>query len=667
MPSSYKQAIRGFAMTHRSLVACAGLALACPAHADDTPPSATGDDLLLVADIPMVYSASRRAQRIDQLSVPVSVVSNDDIRYRGVNSIPELLTMVPGVDVLRIDRNRHALGVRGLHHEFGDRTLVLINGRNAASVIVGGPDFGAMPVLVGDIERIEVVRGPGGAVWGANALNGVVNIITRKPEDSHGIAASTTLNEFGDTYSQVRVGRKGENAAFRFSFGYEDFESSDDAIANDTITARDFARTYRLDAEGVYGLNSDTKLRAGVAFAHTERGDFEFAQYWPMQDEVNDHVRLFARLERDFGEGTSAYVQWFGNFADEMRPSLFTATSMEQDIEGQITFDAGGGHTLGIGANVRMIHIDQTVLSAEDIIFPGGPFRESWFGGYVMDRWQVTERFALEGQVRGDVYSETTADWSARAAGIYSLDADADHTLRVSAAKAFRAPLLVLRRLTTQRLLVTAPPAPPIYGVNLVQPGDLDHERVYSLEAGYTGKLTDQLTLGVNTYYQRYTDLIGVRTLMAMPFVGDLTNIDDANAYGAEVELAWTLDKARLYAWYAYNAFDPVQFEQDTRSFRPAEHKIGLGARWHVTQDMTVNADYRYTSHTEGASADPRVSDTHRFDLALTHALFQGRGEVQIGVADLFDDTSNEVVTTGWLAPHETPGRSLFATVRIAF
>lgn len=652
------------------LVACSGLATGSPALGDEPPPDALDDDLLLVADMPMVYSASRRAQRIDQLSVPVSVVSNEDIRYRGVTSLPELLTMVPGVDVLRVDRNRHALGVRGLHHEFADRTLVLVNGRNAGSPLAGDPDFGSLPVLIGDIERIEVVRGPGGGVWGANALNGVVNIITRRPEDSHGVCASATINEFGDVYSQVRVGHKGEKAAFRFSFGYEDRESSDDAIADDSFTSRDFARVHRLDAEGVYGIDSDTRLRAGVAYSHTQRGDFEFVRYWPMQDEKIDHLRLFARLERDFGNGTTGYAQWFGNFASEDRPSLYSAQRLEHDLEAQVSFELDGGHTLGMGGNIRLIQMDQAVVSSEDLIFVGGPtFRESWIGAYITDRWEVTERFALEGQLRGDVYSETTADWSARVAAMYALDADKKHTLRLAGAKAFRAPLAALRGLTTQRDLVMTPPPPasPIYAATLLPPDDMDHERVYAVELGYTARLTDELTLSVNAYYQRYTDLIGVETLMATPYVGRLANIDGANAYGAELELAWTLERARLYGWYAYNAIDPDRWEQNLRAFRPSEHKVGLGARWHLTEDFTLNADYRFTSPAEGDSTDPRVRESHRLDLALTHALFHGRGEVQVGVADVFDDTRGPVVPSGWNMEHETPGRSLFATVRITY
>ena len=104
--------------------------------------------------------------------MPVSVLTAEEIRASGLTTLPELLALMPGVDVRRVDRTRYIVGVRGLMSMYSDRTLVLINTRNALNSVYGAPDWLSLPVLVSDIERIEVLRGSGGGVWVCQCLYG---------------------------------------------------------------------------------------------------------------------------------------------------------------------------------------------------------------------------------------------------------------------------------------------------------------------------------------------------------------------------------------------------------------------------------------------------------------------------------------------------------------
>ncbi len=179
----------------------------------------------------VVVSASRQAQQISELSVPVSVITADDIHHSGLTNIPEILQFSPSIDMLKLSRHRWAVGVRGLHEFISDRTLLLINGRSAESPLFGGTEYYTLPILMEDIERIEIVRGPGGAAWGANAFNGVINIITKKPEDVLGVFGSTSITEFGDSYTHLRWADKQDKWRWRISTGYEDLKNSDGAGA----------------------------------------------------------------------------------------------------------------------------------------------------------------------------------------------------------------------------------------------------------------------------------------------------------------------------------------------------------------------------------------------------------------------------------------------------
>ena len=180
-----------------------------------------------------VVSVSRRPQTIGNLSAPVSVITAEDIHYSGLTNIYEVLQFALGVDALQLDRNNYALGIRGLHEAFSDRTLTLIDGRPADNPVFGGSQFLRLPLLLQDVERIEVVRGPAGAAWGANALNGVINSITKQPKDCTGVQTSTQWNEFGDNYHHLRYADQKGPSTWRLSLGYEAQETSSDALHDD--------------------------------------------------------------------------------------------------------------------------------------------------------------------------------------------------------------------------------------------------------------------------------------------------------------------------------------------------------------------------------------------------------------------------------------------------
>src|SRR5208282_1838696 len=133
-----------------------------------------------------VTSVSKKEQKLSQVAAAIFVITQEDIRSSGALNIPDLLRMVPGLDVAQIDGSTWAISARGFNLQFANKLLVLIDGRAVYTPLFGGVNWDAQDIPLEDIERIEVIRGPGGAVWGANAVNGVINIITKKAEDTRG-------------------------------------------------------------------------------------------------------------------------------------------------------------------------------------------------------------------------------------------------------------------------------------------------------------------------------------------------------------------------------------------------------------------------------------------------------------------------------------------------
>ncbi len=629
-----------------------------------------------------VISASRQVQKIRELSVPVSVITAEDIHYSGLTSIPEILQFTPGIDVLRLSRSRYAIGVRGLHDFISDRTLTLVNGRIADSPLFGGSEFNRLPLLIDDIERIEVVRGPGGAAWGANAFTGVINIITKKPEDVLGTLASTTINEFGDSYTHLRRAEKQGKWSWRTSVGYEDFESSDETGAGRYVcnssalvkgligfsgySANDFMRNLLLDNEAIYNYSDRTNISFGVGYSHNEVGDWEFGGFHPGGNGWYETVRSYAKLDHEFENGATGYLQWFNNYSSSKVPTIMKWHSVQNDIEGQINFKAGNAHNVSMGGNLRFIRINTEQQDPQQMAYTPEPCDEQIAGAFFIDRWKATDRLTFEGQIRVDNYSETQTDWSTRLTSLYAIDEQKDHVLRFSFAKAFRAPLTALRKPVNQRV----PLGGGLYLFNVLKPiDDLENEETWSLEAGYTGRITNNLTLRADTYYQRFTKLIGytTTTIGGLPYYR-ADNVDGADSWGTELELSVQNKTGKLSTWYAYNDFKTDKSQQPIRAYMPAQHKVGLTGRLLLKDGWTLNTNYIFAGTTPTLNSDSTIFDvgsSHRLDLTIAKEFEKGKGELMFGVSDVFNKTNGPNFGIGQLSAHETPGRTFF--VRLLF
>jgi iron complex outermembrane receptor protein len=632
-----------------------------------------------------IVSASRLPTRPQHLSAPVTVITAEDILYSGATTVPEILQFAPGVDVRRLDRQRYAVGVRGLFGVFSDRTLVLIDGRPAMDPIYGTTHWENLPVLVEDIERIEIVRGPVGATWGANAFTGVINIITKKPDRCTGGLISTTISEFGDTYTHLRYGQTRGKWSWKASAGYEDVEDSDAAGAGkyisgvpammntlmgfDSFEARDWGRYWKFDTQAEYRSDDKTRCSFGAAHSSGQEGDYEFVGVFPRRDILTEYTRMFARMDHQFDEDSSTYVQWFGDYLDHHRRVVTDRTTyMENDLEGQFTFKPADAHTASVGGNIRWNRISaHNHSSTDEYLFDEDEYNEYWAGVFMIDRWSVTDRFTLESQLRLDNYSETTTDWSARLTALYAMDEQQNHIVRASFARAFRSPSVAVRRGSANYLQ-----APFIGGLFVTEPSpdNMDNEGSYSLEAGYTGRLEENLSLNVDGYYQRMERLIGVRNVTDMFGVTTSTfdNVNGATSWGAETSLTWQHKMGKITAWYAYNALVTDEFGQITRSFLPAEHKTGITSRLYLDKDWTFNTNYVFQNTIkmhEAVVEDPR--SFNRLDLTLSRKITEGNGYLMIGVADVLNKTTDPVTDSGYLTALETPGRTFFGRVQIKF
>jgi iron complex outermembrane receptor protein len=199
----------------RGFVCVIFILLFCAAAAAQDPADLTSKSLEELMNV-TVTTASKKEEKLFRTPAAIYVITQDEIRRSGMTSIPELLRLVPGLDVARIDGTKWAISARGFNGRFASQLLVMIDGRTVFTPQTSGVNWEVQNLMLEDVERIEVVRGPGGTLWGANAVNGVINIITKRAKDTQGglVVAGSGSEDRG--FGSLRYGgRIGDSAYYR--------------------------------------------------------------------------------------------------------------------------------------------------------------------------------------------------------------------------------------------------------------------------------------------------------------------------------------------------------------------------------------------------------------------------------------------------------------------
>lgn len=188
------------------MFALLGAVAAAPVGAADNSSRNFGDLSIEQLMNESVSSVSKKETRLFDSAAAVAVVSQEDIRRLGITSIPEALRLVPGLDVARISANEWAVSARGFNSEFANKLLVLVDGRAVYTPASGGVFWNAQDVVLEDLDRIEVIRGPGATLWGTNAVNGVINLTTKSAKETQGVLLSTAVGTEDRPAATVRYG-----------------------------------------------------------------------------------------------------------------------------------------------------------------------------------------------------------------------------------------------------------------------------------------------------------------------------------------------------------------------------------------------------------------------------------------------------------------------------
>ncbi|MGH7852324.1 MAG: TonB-dependent receptor plug domain-containing protein [Candidatus Binatia bacterium] len=492
-----------------------------------------------------ITSVAKKEQRVADTAAAIFVITQEDIRRSGATSIPEALRLAPGVTVSRVDGNSWAIGIRGFGNALSRSVLVLIDGRSVYTPLFAGVFWEVQDTLLEDIERIEVIRGSGGTIWGANAVNGVVNIITKSASETQGLLATAGGGSEEKGFGSLRYGGKiGQDFSYRvYGKGFR----------------RDAQFTPHLSdvddwQQGQGGFRTDWNLRERSSL--TIQGDI-YQGKAGMRDQVSSFSAPFSKIvEKDTDlSGMNLLGRWNRTLSDTSDFALqiyYDRTFRREprwrerrhtvDIDFQHRFKITERQELNWGLGYRYTS-DDTESVPTLVISPENRV-DNLFSAFlqdeivlVPDRWRLT----LGSKFEHNDYSGFEFQPSARV-----LWTPTEHqSLWASISRAVRTP----SRVDTDIAASVAPiPGMPLFA-RLLGNKNFVSETVLAYELGYRIKATDRFSVDLAAFYNSYDDLLSVETgalFLEPPLVPErlvlplqFDNNMKARVYGVEIAADW--------------------------------------------------------------------------------------------------------------------------------
>lgn len=352
-----------------------------------------------LADLPLeelmrieVTSASRKTQRLADVAASMHVVTADDIRSSGVRNIPEALRLVPGMDVAQISASRWGVSTRGFTGRYANKLLVLVDGRSVYSPMFSGVFWEAERVPLDNIDRIEVLHGPAGSIWGSNAVNGVINIITKSASETQGSFADTAAGDGGRQTLRLRHGGGAEDGG-HWRFGAM-ADRGDSGRGTNGMDANDAFRQAMADARWDRSWSADARSTLEAQFVRSQSNEQQidplyvapYAALLPARLRF-DRTMLAARHEQRLNAAMSVSLG-LSYAGERMRfENRVDARPTTLGSEASAVWRLDDAHELSFGGSLR--HLDVSANPSNWIVFNPPERRGFEWGVFAQDEWTL--------------------------------------------------------------------------------------------------------------------------------------------------------------------------------------------------------------------------------------------------------------------------------------
>ncbi len=636
-----------------------------------------------------VTSAAKKEQSVKETAASVFVITREDIHRSGVTSIPEALRLAPGVQVSRIDANKWAITTRGFNNQFVNMLLVMIDGRTVYSPTISGVYWDAQDTMLEDVERIEVIRGPGATLWGANAVNGVINIITRNAADTQGGLMVVGAGNEEKAYASLRYGMQlGDGAVGRVYLKYNNHDSfwSPEANRDAGDQWNSLRGGFRIDGNvsdqdnwtlqgDVY--QADENQLANYWVDPSDPASSPYAPYYvdPMvEDEIHaSGWNLLGRWEHVLASGSLASLQVY---YDHSRRAEAFSTQVHDilDLDFQHQFQPLRGHDVVWGLNYRYIRddFDNTFMASVTPESQG----TSLFSLFVQDEIELLTdklRLVLGSKFEHNEYTGLEIQPTVRLLWMATERA----TLWGAVSRAVRTPSRVERSSAIVfQILPGSDPFSPVvvygYGSDA-----FDSEKLLAYELGWRNQIRDNLALDLTLYYHDYEELETLEQQLSpegVPYLIFDNNLL-ADSRGAELSVDWQpLEWWRLQFGYSYFHIS-TELSVDS-SFLGAiapnglstpEHQFSLRSLMDLSNNLSLDLWIYHAGKIERPAYLREMSVPAYTGVNLRLA-WRPRENLELSVVgrDLLDDRHLEFVGESYLLPTDIE-RSVHAQVLLHF
>lgn len=503
-----------------------------------------------LADIE-ITSVAKKPQKLSLAASSIFVLNQEDIKRSGVTTIPDALRMVPGVQVAKLDANKWAISIRGFNDVFSNKLLILMDGRTVYSPFFGGTYWDTVDTILEDIERIEVVRGPGGTLWGANAVNGVINIITKQAKDSTGLLVSALAgNEERGNLSIRYGGKMGQHTDYRIYAKGFDRDEAEKGVDDWRMGRLGFRVDSEPGEQDKLTLQSDVYAGEEGERAVSDYSTPPFGTFTSKTDVFGANV-LF-RWQRELGEDSDLSFQ---TYYDHTEREHFYITDKRDtvDVDFQHRFQTLGQQEIIWGLGFRYVG-DET---DEGTVMRLSPENRSdkIYSAFIQDEISlIDEQLILTLGTKVEHNSYTGFEYQPSARLLWKpFD---KHSLWGSVSRAVRVPSRMEQDAILQRALIV----PGVLGLNIVGSDDMDAEELIAYEIGYRF-LDKQYSFDLSLYYNDYDNLRSLEQSSIMPGTPEtplilplvLDNELHGEVYGLEIAAGWKVNEYwRLHGGYSF-------------------------------------------------------------------------------------------------------------------
>jgi iron complex outermembrane receptor protein len=668
----------------------AGVTSAVDPPATSTPAPLSGVSLEELMNV-RVTTVTREESTVRQSPAAIFVVTSEMIHRSGATNIPEALRMVPGLEVAHIDSSKWGVAARGFNTRFANKLLVQVDGRTVYTPINGGVYWDTVDYVLEDIDRIEVIRGPGASVWGANAVNGIINIITKSAKETQGVLVTAGGGTEERAFTNFRFGGMvGDNLYYRI---YGKWLEHDRGFNLDG-DARDDWRTGRFGFRLDWKPGTDDTVTFQGDYYHSMLGRRDFR---PAPDAPPTYIRMntedeeplggdvLVRWTHQLGRDSNWVLQaYYDHSARRGTDGSFDFSVNTFDVDFQHQFPLGDRQKLLWGLDYRLTGILWMGTAAGfDRGFAVGPDREfvqrNLFSVFLQDEIKIVEnRLTLTLGSKFEHNEITGFEYQPTARLLWT--PTERQSVWAAVSRAVRTPTFLENDLQLATLPLT--PERPFFG-RLTNNHELESEEVIAYELGYRAQATDRLSIDVALFYNRYDQLMvsrpGITTVdratgaSILPL--DTINGEDADTYGVELAATWQItDWWRLYGQYTYLAMNlhaDLTLPAATRAGaelvekQSPQNQCYVRSSWNLPGNVELDVIGRYVDNLMGFT--PRIKSYVTMDIRLG---WKPRENLEFSIVgqNLLDNHHPELGTSPLVrSPLVEVERSVYGMVSVKF